>query len=119
MLPDEIKKYIEASKEEAKWKRVKEGLRPSILQQLKENNYEGIHWSKTKSFKFYPDKLYEFVKSKVSPEVLESVTIRSIDESKLDDLYADHWFEVEDIPEEAYEGGKYTDRINITREKKQ
>lgn len=119
MLPEELQEYIQAKAEENKWKKRVEELRPTVLSLLKANNYEGLYWSKAKSFKFIPDKLYEFVASKVPPEVLEAVTIRTIDESKLDDLYADHYFELEDIGEKCYDGGKYSDRINIAREKKQ
>ena len=85
---------------------------------LKANNYEGIHWSKPKgSPKFDPAKLYEFIKSKVPAEILAQVTIPSIDETKLDDLYADHYFELEEIPDSCYSEGKASDRINIAREK--
>jgi len=118
MLPDELRQYIEAAKEEAKYKKIKDGLRPTILGLLKGGKYEEAYWSQVKNFEFIPDKLYEFVASKVPPNVLETVTIRTIDESKLDDLYADKYFELDDIPEECYKSGKTQDRINITRPKK-
>lgn len=118
MLPEELNEYIEAKAQVNKWTKKCEQLRPTVLSLLKKNNYEGIHWSRPKGNpKFDPALLYEFIKSKVPPEILTQVTIPVIDETKLDDLYADHYFELEDIPSECYSEGKSSDRINIAREK--
>lgn len=115
LRPAFIDEFLEADKQEKFWKAKKEELDTDLRTFLRENPLlDDIYLNKVNiKPKFDPVKLYAFFKKLLPQERLEAATIPFIDESQLDQLYAEGYFEFDKLPEDLYVIPKQQERLEI------
>jgi hypothetical protein len=114
LRPAFVDEYLEADKNEKIWKKKKDEIKIELLPFLRENPLlEDIYIARPKGKpKYDPDKLYEWVVSQnLPPEVLEEITIKTIDTDKLSEIYKRNLIGLP--PEDCYEVKEDSERLEI------
>ena len=119
-LTREMKKYIKWDQAEKEAGLKKELLRKQVLEQILkiDHKFDGLNLSKIKSRPVNEENFYSWVRTLVQPELLEDLTIKSIDMGKFDKLYSQGkiTYNLEDIPDDIC-SRKESLRLNISKEK--
>lgn len=111
-MKEKLKEYIEADALEKLSTNAKKSLREYIGKLLRRCHKQGIevpglNYSAQEKYKFNEDLLYEWVGTQVSPEVLETLTKKTIDIEKLHDLYLAGGIDTTLISPDVYSITKY------------
>lgn len=107
MPSKKLQMYIEADrreKEAAKDKEKVKGYVSRLLQRCKSLgvSLKGVSFSQSERFEFLEDELYEWVKTQVTPEILESMTKRTIDLEKLHEANLEGIINSVEMPSSCY-----------------
>lgn len=83
---DAMKRYIKHDQDVKYYTQYKEEAREEVLKQLLiiNHDFDGIKLSKVKSKPINEEKYYEYIKKIAPPEVLDEITIKVIDYTKLE-----------------------------------
>lgn len=98
LRPQFIDEYLEADQKEKEYKNLKESLRPDVLSFLKEQSLDDIYWKQTGGKpKYNLEKMYEFFKGRLKPKRLDQCTIKTFDQTKLDELFLEGYYTKEEL----------------------
>lgn len=118
LRPQFIDEYLEADQKEKEWKKLKENLRPQVLEFLKGQSLDDIYWKTTGGKPKYDlPKMYQFFKDRLPPEAMEAATIKTFDQTKLDELFIEGYYTKEEL-NGLYSLPEKTDAIEIPENRK-
>lgn len=100
----EMLEYVEVKKKIKHLEEQESSLRAKIIEQKKRLgvNFQLLKVTKTISHYFNDDGFYEFVSGLVSKRVLNSITIRTIDKKKFQELESQGKIRYDMLPEDLY-----------------
>lgn len=100
----EMKEWLYWDRAEKEAKAKKDELRSSLIMQKDRlnHNFQLVNINKTKTRSFNSNVFYNWVSNIVSPEILEELTIKTIDEKKFIKLEAAGKIEYDNLPEDCF-----------------
>jgi hypothetical protein len=89
---------------EAEIKAELETVRTKVIEQKERtgHSFQGFSIKKIHQKKFIPDAFYDWVSTIVDPELLETLTVRTIDENKFIKLEANGIVEYDELPDNVF-----------------
>lgn len=118
LRPQFIDEYLEADQKEKEWKKLKENLRPQVLAFLKTQSLDDIYWKQTGGKPKYDiEKMYEFFLDRLPPSRMDECTIKTFDQTKLDELFLEGYYTVEEL-DGLYVTPEKTDAVEIPENRK-
>jgi len=119
-LTKDMKDYLYWDSKEKEAKEAKEFFRNTILKQhsIIDHPFDGIKFSKIKSRPLDDEKTYQWATGFLDGELLEEVTIKTIDYNKFEKLYLKGRIQygLDDLPNDLRDTREYY-RINVEKKK--